>query len=68
MSKSVLVIDTPESCIKCKLACYDSGRDDYFCSLTEEFIYHYKENRSPDCPLSPLPLPISIKQYLEEFK
>ena len=65
MSKSVLVIDTPNTCMKCKLTYYDSGHNDYFCSLTDEFIYHYKENRSPNCPLSPLPSSISLKQYVD---
>lgn len=44
MSKSVLIIDTPESCMKCKLTYYDSARLECFCTLTSECICHYKDD------------------------
>jgi hypothetical protein len=55
--KAILVIDTPSNCTECKLTYYDSARLECFCTLTSEYICHYKDNKSPHCPLSSLPEP-----------
>lgn len=56
MSKSVLIVETPKNCGECKLT-YCNHNNDYFCSLTGEFIYHYiaRDIKSLYCPLLPLP-------------
>lgn len=67
MSKSVLVIDTPENCNKCKFI-YHNYWNDKYCSLTkgtEEYVGDYTKYRSPKCPLSPLPSSIDLKQYVD---
>lgn len=54
MSKSVLVIDTPESCSECIL------REMSHCMITQEMI-----GNTHCCPLSSLPSPISLRQYVD---
>ena len=63
MGKSMIVIDTPENCVKCHLTYYDEYNN-YFCSLTGDYIDCY-ENKSPYCPLSPLPDRINLRQYVD---
>lgn len=57
MSKSVLVIDTPQTCKDC--ACFSALYDRVFCGATDEIIeydYDTLEYIKPSwCPLSPLP-------------
>ena len=65
MSKSVLLIDTPKNCKECKLTYLDEYWDDYYCAFSGKYIENYNQNRSPDCPLSPLPSSINLKQYVD---
>ena len=52
MSKSILVIDTPENCVKCILYHYTSCR----CYITGRFQNNISEDYKPDwCPLRDLP-------------
>ena len=55
MSKSVLILDTPDNCIKCKLR-YEY-RQCEVCILADDIIEHfYETGTKPDwCPLSPFP-------------
>lgn len=66
MSKSVLVIDTPENCLDCQL-CYelDEGVEAY-CSISDDdkdanimkkidCEYGYCQGKPDWCPLKPLP-------------
>jgi len=62
----MLIIDTPESCAKCKLR-YDSYGECDICAgkdlIVDDFI---ETNTKPDwCPLSSLPERINLKQYVE---
>ena len=57
MSKAILVIDMPKSCADCPLAQNDS---DYgLCCFEVGILYDnvrdYKNRRSDDCPLKPMP-------------
>ena len=64
-NKSVLVIDTPECCSKCKQTYIDYW-DDTYCSLTGEYIEHYASDvKSPNCPLSPLPSHKDLTRYVQ---
>lgn len=56
MSKSILVLDTQNSCRKCKLR-YDSYVQCKVCVLADDIIeYFYETDTKPEwCPLSPLP-------------
>lgn len=56
MSKSVLVIDTPESCKECQLK-RDKYKESKLCAATKTYIdSYYDDDSRPDwCPLSPLP-------------
>ena len=55
MSKGIIVIDIPECCDKCPAF----ERKTYSCGCTWNDILRdfeeYEEERSPDCPLKPLP-------------
>lgn len=52
MSKSMLVMDTPENCVKCSLYHYPSCR----CYVTEKFQNNISEDYKPDwCPLQEVP-------------
>jgi len=68
MSKSILVLDTPESCRKCKLR-YDSYGQCEVCILADDVVDEfYETNTKPDwCPLSPLPS-LSHSQLLKPDK
>lgn len=67
MSKSALVIDTPENCVDC-IFCQEYGigsRKYAFCYVTNgdsendmkliDCIYGYRQSKSDQCPLKPLP-------------
>lgn len=54
MNKSVLIVDTPESCRKCDLTYIEEYWDKYCCAITGQYIEEYNNNKSPWCPLSPL--------------
>ena len=69
MSKSVLVIDTPEKCISC---IYVVGILHYFCRINFRNIKDI--STKPDwCPLKPLPerkeyiVPIDNAELLKDF-
>lgn len=49
MSKSILVIDTPENCAKCDL------KDGYFCGITKRWIDEDCFLKPDWCPLRDLP-------------
>lgn len=74
MSKSVLVIDTPENCYDCPFGTEYCGDPEYegYCELAEcldsdmrlitEEHYDYESESRPDwCPLKPLP---ERKEYI----
>lgn len=73
MSKSVLVIDTPENCLDCRF-CYESDEgveaccsisdDDKDTSLTKKIDceYGYCQGKPDWCPLKPLP---EKKEYVD---
>lgn len=65
MSKSVLVIDTPKSCRECNLKFTDEYSD--YCPYKKADVYDYVQNNTKpeNCPLSPLPSSISLKQYVD---
>lgn len=67
MSKSVLVIDTPETCIDC-IFCQEyrtKNREYAYCYVTNgdsendmkliDCIYGYRQSKPDWCPLKPLP-------------
>ena len=55
MSKSILVIDTPDSCHDCKLMFIDTYS--HYCGATQRDVYDYDLDRIiPDwCPLRLMP-------------
>ena len=68
MSKSILIIDTPSSCVICPLSFYNDVYKEHQCRGREYYrtIQDYKEQgkyigsddkRPTWCPLSPLPEP-----------
>ena len=70
MSKSILVIDTPSSCVMCPLSFYNDHYKEHQCRGREYYrsINNYKEPVSPYkipdwCPLSLLPEPKDLTQY-----
>lgn len=63
MSKSVLVIDTPESCLDCQF-CYELDEGEAYCSISDDdkdtslmkkIEYGYCQGKPDWCPLKPLP-------------
>ena len=64
MSKSILIIDTPNNCLECMLS-YDSAS----CQITGERFW--KDGFNPDnqilhnCPLKPVPDRINLRQYVD---
>ena len=58
MSKSVLVIDTPENCISCSISrdCSDILGTCAFCPITGKCVFGKDAEMIPKwCPLKPLP-------------
>lgn len=58
MSKSVLVIDTPENCISCSISrdCSDILETCTFCPITGKCVLNKDAEMIPEwCPLKPLP-------------
>lgn len=76
MSKSILAIDTPESCAKCPL--FSNVYTDMTCRVNRRTIdYPFPDNRVSDwCPLKKIPTkyaerdytPIETKQYMEGYE
>lgn len=71
MSKSVLVIDTPESCVLCPLSYYNERHEEHQCRGLDDYktIENWyrqcvddKDPRPEWCPLSTLPEEIKLKQ------
>ena len=65
MSKSMLVIDTPTSCRRCKLR-YDSYGQCEVCIVADEIVdQFYETNTKPEwCPLPSVPERKDLKQYV----
>lgn len=58
MSKSVLVLGTPENCISCSISrdCSDILETCTFCPITGKCVLDKEAETIPDwCPLKPLP-------------
>ena len=58
MSKSVLVLDTPENCISCSISrdCSNILETCTFCPITGKCVLDKEAETIPDwCPLKPLP-------------
>ena len=61
MNKSILVLDTPNSCRDCSLRIDSYGQYEICAAHREEYNYpivneHYESRTKPDwCPLKPLP-------------
>lgn len=64
MNKSVLVIDTPENCYCCPLAHHDYIDNVFFCKGGKNWD-NVGSIKPEWCPLSHLPSPISLKQYVD---
>ena len=80
MSKSVLVIDTPETCIDC-IFCqeYRTKNKEYaYCYVTNgdsendmkpiDCIYGYRQSKPDWCPLNPLPEEDHEDHYPDEWE
>lgn len=62
MSKSILVINTPNNCLNCPIR-YDSYGEVDICGAKDDIIYDYLSK--PDwCPLSPLPPKKDLMKYI----
>lgn len=65
-NKSVLVIDTPESCRTCKFRYDNYGCCEMCILIDDEVDYFYISKTRPEwCPLSPLPPHKDISQYVQ---
>lgn len=71
MSKSILIIDTPKSCMECRLKYLDTGDDAYFGTNIYRCIWDGSEILSTGideyCPLKPLPqkVEMDMNEYYE---
>lgn len=74
MSKSILVLDTPESCVMCPLAHYNKEQDCAKCRGTINWntiknwyqqCVDERDARPEWCPLTLLPPSINLKQYAD---
>lgn len=54
MSKSVVVIDTPEDCMLCEFWNSDTG-ECYASGVENTLIVGYEDNKPDECPLVELP-------------
>jgi hypothetical protein len=67
MSKSVLVIDTPESCRECNFRKYNEFGRCYVCAAKNNYMIDRDVNIDIIpywCPLSPLPEKISLHKFI----
>ena len=64
MSKSILVIDTPANCRRCRLI-YDSYGLCEVCIVADEVVDEFYETHTkPEwCPLLPMPEPKDLTKY-----
>ena len=71
MSKSILIIDTPEDCYGCNLCREDNQTYRPYCSIVYRDIF-YTHEKPNWCPLKPIPKKIegydSIKQQWGEYE
>lgn len=80
MSKSVFVIDTPETCIDC-IFCQEyktKSREYAYCYVTNgdsendmkliDCIYGYRQSKPDWCPLKPLPEEDHENHYPDEWE
>lgn len=70
MSKSVLVIDTPENCISCSISrdCSNILETCTFCPITGKCVLDKEAETIPDwCPLKPLPEKDDFDDPYEEY-
>ena len=69
MSKSILVIDTPEYCSECPV-CYEDWQNREYCGITSERIWY--DNIPEWCPLKEAPKKMegydSIKRQWGEYE
>lgn len=74
MNKSIIVLDTPSSCVMCPLSFYNDYYKEHQCRGREYYrsINDYKaqgsrtgsQNKRPEwCPLLPMPEPKDLTQY-----
>ena len=74
--KSILVIDTPNSCGTCPLSYYNEYYREYFCRgreyyrTIEDYEWQSKQMCGKDtkpewCPLSPLPQKKELQHYIQ---
>jgi hypothetical protein len=71
MSKSVLVIDTPENCISCSISrdCSNILETCTFCPITGKCVLDKEAESIPDwCPLKPLPEKSAIENDMTDYQ
>jgi hypothetical protein len=73
-SKSILIIDTPTSCVLCPMSYYNECHNEHYCihsdhwQLIKDYNRQRRHTESDDirpswCPLSPLPEPKDLTKY-----
>lgn len=71
MSKSVLVIDTPENCISCSISrdCSNILETCTFCPITGKCVLDKEAETIPGwCPLRPLPEKSAIENDMTDYQ
>ena len=71
MSKSVLVIDMPESCTECKIGHDMSGYMEVciICQIANKVTLNDEAESRPDwCPLKPLPEKSTIENDMTDYQ
>ena len=71
MSKSVLVIDTPENCISCSISrdCSNILETCTFCPITGKCVLDKEAESIPDwCPLKPLPEKSTTENDMTDYQ
>lgn len=64
MAKAMLIIDMPESCIKCNLSTYQIGG--VICKYNQK-MYKYNGNKPDWCPLREVPEKKSDRRCQDEY-
>lgn len=67
MSKSIIVIDTPEKCSECP--CFNSDEFDTYCALTDkrlEYDFNYEYTKPDWCSLKEFPEKIQLKGIITD--
>ena len=67
MSKAILVMDMPSSCMGCNFLHCEIEENKEYCEAreTRKQIYLEKEEKPTWCPLKPMPQKIGMKEALE---